>query len=108
MNITYLKPGQLSEGDTKVLNDGTRFVRRQGRVYEGGRCVGRVAAYGRPSYDWIRATQANLAGQLKTWAASPEGQKVLAETLAQSEAEARRLEQAQRVTPESLAFRVTI
>jgi hypothetical protein len=57
MQITYVTKGKLSEGDVKVLKSGERFVRKQGRVYDGrGRCIGRVVAHGRPSLDWVRET----------------------------------------------------
>ena len=55
MQIIYLKPGELNEGDLKILKSGERFVRKQDRVYDGlGHCIGRVVAHGRPSYDWVR------------------------------------------------------
>jgi hypothetical protein len=57
MQITYLVPGKLSEGDVKVLKSGERFIRKQGRAYDGrGNCLGRVVAHGKPSFDWIRET----------------------------------------------------
>lgn len=57
MKITYVNPRKNykpSEGDIKTLKDGTRFVRRQVRIYDWtGKCLGREVAHGRPCFEWV-------------------------------------------------------